>query len=86
LIIYDNIGTHVADADLGAMKTAWAADSTKKDQIREVWLVWNGTGKDGKFAASGVYIFRAIVKVDNGEGKSVFQNLIWKLGWHRDVK
>lgn len=86
LIVYDNMGTHVAAADLSRMRELWDADSTNSDGMREVWLTWNGTDGKGKFAASGVYLFRAFVKVDVGDGTSNFQNLVWKLGWHRDTK
>lgn len=86
LIIYDNLGTHVSVVDLTPMNKAWLADSTRLDQMREVWMVWNGTDGKGKFAASGVYLFRAIVKVDNGDRTHTFRNLVWKLGWHRDTK
>ncbi|HQF56703.1 MAG TPA: hypothetical protein PK208_16405, partial [Fibrobacteria bacterium] len=86
LIIYDNLGTHVAVVDLTPMSKAWLADSTKLNELREVWMVWNGTDGKGKFAATGVYLFRAIVKVDNGDGSHTFRNLVWKLGFKRDTK
>ncbi|HQF56829.1 MAG TPA: hypothetical protein PK208_17055, partial [Fibrobacteria bacterium] len=86
LIVYDNMGTHVAAADLSRMRELWDADSANGDAMREVWLTWNGTDGKGKFAASGVYLFRAFVKVDVGDGTTNVQNLVWKLGWHRDTK
>lgn len=85
LFVYDNMGTHVASVDLSRMREVWTADSDD-DAMREVWLAWNGTDGSGKFAASGVYLFRAFVKVDVGDGTSNVQNLVWKLGWHRDTK
>jgi len=72
--------------DLTPMSKAWLADSTKLNELREVWMVWNGTDGKGKFAATGVYLFRAIVKVDNGDGSHTFKNLVWKLGFKRDTK
>jgi hypothetical protein len=86
LIVYDNIGTSVLSVDLDPLKKLWDGTNGKDDEIRDVWVAWNGTGPDGKFAASGVYIFRAVVKVDEGNGVKVFRNLVWKLGWHRDTK
>jgi hypothetical protein len=86
LVIYDNIGTFVTSIDLAPMKQAWLADSAHKDMMREVWLIWNGTIVDGKFAATGVYLFRAVVKVDNGDGTVEYRNLVWRLGWHRDAQ
>jgi fibro-slime domain-containing protein len=86
MIIYDNIGTSVLSVDLDPLKSLWDGTDGTDDEIRDVWVAWNGTGPDGKFAASGVYIFRAVVKVDEGNGVKVFRNLIWKLGWHRDTK
>ncbi len=86
LMIYDNIGTFVTSIDLAPMKKAWVADSANKDAMREVWLLWNGTLGNGKFAATGVYVFRAVVKVDNGDGVFEYRNLVWRLGWHRDAK
>jgi hypothetical protein len=86
LMIYDNIGTFVTSIDLAPMKKAWVADSANKDMMREVWLIWNGTIADGKFAATGVYLFRAVVKVDNGDGSFEYRNLVWRLGWHRDAQ
>lgn len=86
MIVYDNIGTSVLSVDLDPLKKLWDGTNGKDDEIRDVWVAWNGTGPDGKFAASGVYIFRAVVKVDQGDGNKVFRNLVWKLGWHRDTK
>jgi len=85
LIIYDNIGTSVRQIDLDPLVKLWTEDKNQKDAMRDVWIAWNGTGPDGRFAASGVYLFRAVVKVDDGEGHKIFQNLVWKLGWHRDT-
>jgi fibro-slime domain-containing protein len=86
MIVYDNIGISVLSVDLDPLKSLWNGTNGTDDEIRDVWIAWNGTGPDGKFAASGVYIFRAVVKVDQGDGNKVFRNLIWKLGWHRDTK
>jgi fibro-slime domain-containing protein len=86
LIIYDNIGTAVRQIDLDPLMKLWTEDKIQKDAMRDVWIAWNGTGPDGKFAASGVYLFRAVVNVDDGEGRKMFRNLVWKLGWHRDTK
>jgi hypothetical protein len=84
VMIYDNSGTFVTSIDLAPMKQAWLADSANSDMMREVWIVWNGTVSTGKFAASGIYLFRAVVKTDNGDGSFEFRNLVWRLGWHRD--
>ena len=83
LIIYDNLGVAVRQIDLGQLGRIWRENTAEKDQLRDVWIAWNGTDESGKFAASGVYLFRAVVKFED-EGRLVFRNLVWKLGWHRD--
>lgn len=85
LIIYDNLGVAVRQVDLGVLAKLWTENAATKDDMRDVWVAWNGTDANGKFAASGVYLFRAVVKFED-EGKLVFRNLVWKLGWHRDTK
>lgn len=85
LIIYDNLGVAVRQVDLGVLAKLWTANEASKDDMRDVWVAWNGTDAHGKFAASGIYLFRAVVKFED-EGKLVFRNLVWKLGWHRDTK
>jgi len=85
LIIYDNLGVAVRQVDLGVLAKLWTENKAAKDDMRDVWVAWNGTDANGKFAASGIYLFRAVVKFED-EGKLVFRNLVWKLGWHRDTK
>jgi len=31
--------------------------------------------------ATGVYLMRVVVKVDDGVGHIYYKNLIWKFGW-----
>ncbi len=83
LIIYDNLGTSVLSIDLNVLKEMW---KYQPDMERIVRVMWNGTGKDHKFVASGIYLFRAVVKFDDDEGNKAFRNLVWKLGYRRDTK
>lgn len=83
LIIYDNSGTSVVSVDLTPMKTLWEG---QEDRDRIIRVAWNGTGPDHKFAASGVYLFRAYVKYEDQDGNREFRNIVWKLGFHRNVK
>lgn len=84
LFVYDNMGTSVRQIDLSVLKDLWPAGS--EDIEREVQIGWNGTGENGKFVASGVYLMRAVVKYKDKEGKSDFRNLLWKYGWIYDKK
>lgn len=83
LIVYDNMGTAVVSVDLTPMKSLWEG---QEDRERVIRIAWNGTGPDHKFAASGVYLFRAVVKYEDKEGNKDFRNIVWKLGFHRDTK
>jgi hypothetical protein len=83
LIIYDNLGVSVVSLDLTPMKALWAG---QEDRERVIRIAWNGTGPDHKFAATGVYLFRAVVKYEDKEGNKDFRNIVWKLGFHRDTK
>jgi hypothetical protein len=83
LIIYDNMGTSVVSLDLTPMKALWDG---QEDRERVIRLAWNGTGPDHKFAATGIYLFRAVVKYEDKEGNKDFRNIVWKLGFHRDTK
>lgn len=83
LFIYDNMGTAVVSLDLTPMKALWDG---QEDRERVIRLAWNGTGPDHKFAATGIYLFRAVVKYEDKEGNKDFRNIVWKLGFHRDTK
>ena len=83
LIIYDNIGTAVASQDLGVLKALWA---DQPDAERTIRIQWNVTGPPGKFAASGVYLFRVMARYQDDEGNVGFYNNVWKLGFRNDGK
>ncbi|MEK7393325.1 MAG: hypothetical protein AAB214_12260, partial [Fibrobacterota bacterium] len=83
LIIYDNMGVAVVSLDLSPLKSLW---DNQQDAEKTIRFQWNGTGPDHKFVASGVYLFRAVVKFEDKEGKKDFRNVVWKLGFHRDTK
>jgi hypothetical protein len=79
LFIYDNLGVGVTKVDLSPLAKLWTSET--EDALREVRITWNGTDPKGKFVATGVYLLRAVVKAQDGEGKTYFQNLVWKYGW-----
>lgn len=78
LIIYDNIGTAVASQDLGVLKALWA---DQPDAERTIRVQWNVTGPPGRFAASGIYLFRVMARYQDDEGNVGFYNNVWKLGF-----
>jgi len=84
LFIYDNMGTGVLRRSLAPLVELWppGLEST----LREVKITWNGTDPKGKFVASGVYLMRIVVKVDMGDGKIAYRNLLWKYGWKRPAE
>jgi hypothetical protein len=49
--------------------------------MHEVEITWNGTDTKDKFVATGIYLMRVVVKVDDGAGHVYYQNLLWKYGW-----
>ncbi|HXP91488.1 MAG TPA: hypothetical protein VN931_11240, partial [Fibrobacteria bacterium] len=79
LYIYDNIGVSVLNTDLSALATLWPAGG--EDAMHQVEITWNGTDAKRKFVATGVYLMRVVVKVDDGVGHIYYKNLIWKFGW-----
>jgi hypothetical protein len=83
LFIYDNIGTSVDKVDLSPLAALWATDD---DALREVRITWNGTSPNHKFAATGVYLMRIVIKVSDGAGGTSYENLVWKYGWQRGTK
>ena len=81
LYVYDNIGVAVGRIDLKDLSKAWNTDSTSKDQVREVWITWNGTNQKNAFAASGVYLLRLVALVEVDKNKVEVHNLVKKVGW-----
>jgi hypothetical protein len=79
LFVYDNLGIGVLHHDLSDLRKLWPAGT--EDVMREVRITWNGTGPTGQFVATGVYLLRAVVKVNDGSGHIYFKNLLWKYGW-----
>jgi fibro-slime domain-containing protein len=79
IFVYDNIGTSVVRKDLSDLRKLWPPGT--EDVMREVRITWNGTGATDKFVATGVYLLRAVVKVNDGAGHIFYKNLLWKYGW-----
>ena len=79
LLIYDNLGTSVLRHDLGDLSKLW--DPESKDQMREIFMQWDGRGTEKSFVATGVYLIRLVAKVDNGAGGSDLVNHLWKVGF-----
>jgi hypothetical protein len=79
LFVYDNLGVSVVHQDLSALASLWPAGD--EDAMHEVRITWNGTGPNGKFVATGIYLMRAVVKVNDGLGHIYYKNLLWKYGW-----
>jgi fibro-slime domain-containing protein len=79
LFVYDNLGTGVVQQDLSDLSKLWPPGT--EDALREVRITWNGTGPKGQFVATGVYLLRAVVKVNDGAGHVYYKNLLWKYGW-----
>jgi len=79
LFVYDNIGVSVLHQDLSALAALWPKGD--EDAMHEVRITWNGTGPNGKFVATGIYLMRAVVKVNDGAGHLYYKNLLWKYGW-----
>jgi fibro-slime domain-containing protein len=88
LYIYDQLGIAVGSVDLKPLAEAWKAlpsDSTGDGigKMRQVWITWNGTDKNRRFAASGVYVLRLVAVVETTPGKFQMQNIIERVGWSR---
>jgi len=79
LYIYDNLGISVLHEDLSALRSLWPAGD--EDAMHEVTITWNGTDSKRKFVATGIYLMRVVVKVDDGAGRVYYKNLLWKYGW-----
>jgi|GEM_PF-1238892 len=79
LYVYDNIGVSVLHTDLSDLRSLWPAGD--EDAMHEVEITWNGTDAKRKFVATGIYLMRVVVKVDDGVGHVYYKNLIWKFGW-----
>ncbi|QQS04031.1 MAG: fibro-slime domain-containing protein [Fibrobacterota bacterium] len=84
LFIYDNIGTSVHQMDLSKLKELWPENG--EDVQQEIKLTWNGTRKNGRFVAGGVYLMRAFVMFKDKTGRKEFHNLLWKYAWMRPNK
>ena len=89
MYIYDQLGISVGTVDLKPLAEAWkglAADSTGDGigKMRQVWITWNGTDKNRRFAASGVYLLRLVAVVETTPGKFEMRNLIERVGWSRN--
>ncbi|MBK8803451.1 MAG: hypothetical protein IPN71_15625 [Fibrobacteres bacterium] len=81
LFIYDNIGTSVHQLDLSKLKELWPENG--EDVQQEIKLTWNGTNKQGRFVAGGVYLMRAFVMFQDKSGRKEFHNVLWKYAWMR---
>ncbi len=81
LFIYDNIGTSVHQQDLSILKELWPENGD--DIQQEIKLTWNGTNKQGRFVAGGVYLLRTFVWFQDKNGRKEFHNLLWKYAWMR---
>jgi len=81
LYVYDQLGVSVGHIGLKDLSKAWSSDSTGKDQVREVWITWNGTNQKNAFAASGVYLLRLVALVEVDTNKVEVHNLVKKVGW-----
>jgi len=79
MIIYDNLGTVVANQNLASLKGLW---DSKQDQERTIRIQWNATGPDHRLVGSGVYLIRVVARVSDSEGHQDIRNQIWKLGYH----
>lgn len=89
MYIYDQLGISVGTVDLQPLAEAWkglTADSTGDGigKMRQVWITWNGTDKNRRFAASGVYLLRLVAVVETSPGKFEMRNLIERVGWSRN--
>jgi hypothetical protein len=80
LFVYDNLGVSVVRKDLGDLSRLWSEGS--EDVMREIRITWNGTGENNRFVATGIYLLRAVVVVDDGAGHKYYKNLLWKYGWN----
>ncbi|MBK9579952.1 MAG: fibro-slime domain-containing protein [Fibrobacteres bacterium] len=84
LLIYDNLGISVLRQDIGDLSKLW--DPESKDQMREIFMQWDGRGQEKAFVATGVYLIRLVAKVDNGAGGSDLVNHLWKVGFKNAPK
>ncbi|MCB9496569.1 MAG: fibro-slime domain-containing protein [Fibrobacteria bacterium] len=84
LVIYDNLGTVVASVDLARVRALWSAGD---DQERTLRIQWNATGPDHRLVGSGVYLIRAVLRLEDSEGSVLaIHNKIWKVGFHRKAQ
>jgi len=82
-VVYDRLGTHVASRDLDI--TAAAMEAMEKDRLgrTKVRFLWDGSTSSGKGAASGIYLYRMIVRSTSPEGSTRIFNHVWTIGLKR---
>lgn len=91
VIVYDNLGNHVADQDLSALADAYNSgallDAGRLDSRGGIrfWLSWNGTSTDGKKVAGGIYPIRLLLSRSEPGAPPVIFNKIFRVGWKRNV-
>jgi len=82
-VVYDRLGTYVASRDLDI--TAAALDNLEKDRLgrTKVRFLWDGSTAAHKPAASGIYLYRMIVRSTSSDGSTRIFNHVWTIGMKR---
>lgn len=83
IAIYDRIGTHVASQELDITAEALAAMEMDRLGRTKVRFLWNGTTSDRRPVASGIYLFRLVVRSTAADGSLKVLNKVWTTGLKR---
>ncbi|MEK7392323.1 MAG: fibro-slime domain-containing protein [Fibrobacterota bacterium] len=82
-VVYDRLGTHVASSDLDITETALG--NLQKDRLgrTKVRFLWDGSTSAHKPAASGIYLYRMIVRSTSSDRSTRIYNHVWTIGLKR---
>jgi hypothetical protein len=87
VILFDNLGTHVASRSLDDLMAAGQAGTLPVDPSGqwEAWIAWDGRSVQGRTAASGVYAERVILRRPSADGRTWtgWLNKVYRIGWLR---
>jgi len=83
VLIYDNMGVHVANVSLDPIVKAFEEGRIPSDPAGqwEAWIAWDGLTQAGKPVVSGIYTVRTLVRKREGETFGKWINTVDRVGW-----
>ncbi|QQS05771.1 MAG: glycoside hydrolase family 9 protein [Fibrobacterota bacterium] len=85
VLIYDNLGVHVANVSLDPIVKAFEDGRIPSDPAGqwEAWIAWDGLSQTGKPVVSGVYTVRTLIRKHEGDTFGKWINKVDRVGWIR---